>query len=54
MSEIAVVPTIAFGPEISEKHTIYSLLLMSVVKSWWNGNKMGGSGQKRRLDLQQA
>lgn len=41
LSEVAAVPALQFEPGVAERHRIYSLLLMSLVKEWWNGNKEG-------------
>lgn len=41
LSEAASLPHLAPAPEEAERHFIYSLLLMSIVHAWWNGNKNG-------------
>ena len=32
------------SPEAAERHTIYSLLTMALVRAFWNGNKKGADG----------
>ncbi len=41
LSEAAVIPDVQYSSQDSERHRIYSLLLMSLVRAWWNGNKNG-------------
>lgn len=41
VSELASRPKISFSPEQTERHTIYSLALMSITLQYWNGNKYG-------------
>lgn len=44
LSEVAAVSVPEFKAEVAERHRIYSLLLMSLVREWWNGNKEGARG----------
>lgn len=44
LSDVATVPAVHITPETAERHRIYALLLMSLVKEWWNGNKEGARG----------
>jgi tRNA(Arg) A34 adenosine deaminase TadA len=39
--DLAARPQISFGPELAERHTIYSLALMAITLHYWNGNKYG-------------
>jgi tRNA(Arg) A34 adenosine deaminase TadA len=41
LSEAALIPNIQYSAQDAERHRIYSLLLMSLVRAWWNGNKNG-------------
>lgn len=41
LSDTAALPGLTFQPEESERHCIYLLLLMAIVKDGWNGNKNG-------------
>jgi len=44
VARIAYLPPSTFTDEEEEKHTIYSLALMSLVRQYWNGNKKGNVG----------
>ena len=44
VSELVALPDAPISPEDQERHTIYSLLLMSLIASFWNGNKHGQDG----------
>ncbi|MFM0091591.1 hypothetical protein PQR46_32325 [Paraburkholderia sediminicola] len=41
LSDSASFPATIFAREEAERHTIYSLLLMTIVHGYWNGNKDG-------------
>ena len=54
VSELASVPEPKISAEDSERHRIYSLMLMSLLAHYWNGNKWGQTGdypwrQKQKL-----
>lgn len=44
VSELAQVDVSPISPEQSERHLIYSLLTMALVRGYWNGNKYGAGG----------
>lgn len=41
LGEVTIDP---IGPEWAERHKIYSLLTMALIKGYWNGNKSGPDG----------
>ena len=41
VAQLASRPQVAFSPAQAERHTIYSLSLMAITFSYWNGNKYG-------------
>lgn len=45
LCELARIDLAPISAEESERHRIYSLLLMSIVHCFWNGNKRGQDGQ---------
>jgi tRNA(Arg) A34 adenosine deaminase TadA len=44
VASFATLPSSPLPEEMKERHRIYSLLLMSLVESQWNGNKYGEKG----------
>lgn len=44
VSKLATVQPVVLNEEMKERHRIYSLLLMSAVSHYWNGNKKGPTG----------
>jgi tRNA(Arg) A34 adenosine deaminase TadA len=44
VSELAAVEQFSFTPEMAERHHLYSLLVMALVRGFWNGNKHGQDG----------
>jgi len=42
--ELATVENLMITPEVSERHYLYSLLVMALVYGFWNGNKHGQEG----------
>src|ERR1039457_1841203 len=42
--ELAAVEEFTLKPEVSERHYLYSLLVMALVHGFWNGNKHGQDG----------
>ncbi|MBY9064952.1 hypothetical protein K7957_18610 [Sphingomonas yunnanensis] len=44
LSDLAKVDTAAVATDQAERHRIYSLLTMALVRAYWNGNKFGAEG----------
>jgi hypothetical protein len=43
--QLAQLPEPSIPPEMVERHTIFSLLVMALVWRYWNGNKRGTDGE---------